>query len=203
MPPTFKLLALFILTLYIPPSPSPTRLNDSLLFPLTLLFLPSSTLTSLPDPRPLELSRALTRLTLTLLMYALFGAVFRTGKRLCGCGRGEEGRSSGRELGAAVGLHLMAWRCVKMPYEMPEGAWGRPWDVVTVLGVGAGLICGVSDLTSVLETLGIWESAQPRRNWIVRVFQVILAIHRILLAHRILLIGLFSTTAVSSLLEQS
>lgn len=156
--PALFLLTFSLLTLLLPPFPtipSFPHLLDSLTFPLFLPLLPPSLASaSAPAsalPRAIELSRSIERLAYTWLFIAALNAVIRTISRLAG-----RKRAPGwgwDELGSGLGLHLLAWRLLKLPTSTSAngGGWGYPFDVCTAVGVGAGMISLGGEVLDMLD----------------------------------------------------
>ncbi|WWC96389.1 hypothetical protein V866_003257 [Kwoniella sp. B9012] len=179
------LLLLFLLTLSIPPFVPLRQIRlDAFLMPLSLPFIPSSTFDSLSDSRPWDISRAIVRLIIAYSLFAGFGSVLRTLKRIGGWKIPE---SSTNQLVRVGLLWLLAWRGATLPFVPDEKAWKRPLDVATIVGVGSGGICVVDELRGIARLIGIKSSNQyPRSGLISRTIQIILSIHRILLSLRII-----------------
>ncbi|OCF56973.1 hypothetical protein L486_05829 [Kwoniella mangroviensis CBS 10435] len=182
---SIPLLLLFLLTLPIRPHIPLRQIRlDAFLMPLSLPFIPSSTFETLPDSRPWDISRAIVRLIIAYSLFAGFGSVLRTLKRIGGWKIPE---SSTNQLVRVGLLWLLAWRGATLPFVPDEKAWKRPLDVTTIVGIGSGGICVIDEVREIARLLGLKSSNQyPKSGIISRIIQIILSIHRILLSLRII-----------------
>ncbi|WVW85121.1 hypothetical protein I302_107158 [Kwoniella bestiolae CBS 10118] len=182
---SLPLLLLFLLTLPIPPLIPLRQIRlDAFLMPLSLPFIPSSTFTSLPDSRPWDISRSIVRLIIAYSLFAGFGSLLRTLKRIGGW---KIPTSSSNQLFRVGLLWILAWRTATLPFIPDEKAWRRPLDVATIIGVGSGGICVISEVREILRLIGVRDAQQyPKSGIISRIIQIILSIHRILLSLRII-----------------
>ncbi|WWC63002.1 uncharacterized protein I303_105600 [Kwoniella dejecticola CBS 10117] len=184
---TLPLFIMFLLSLAIPPFQPLRQIRlQAFIMTITLPFLPASSFDTLPDRRPMEVTRSIVRLTFAYSLLAGFGAILRTLKRIGGWKITE---SSSNRLLKVILLWLLAWRTGTLPFVPPINAWKRPIDVTTVVAFGTGAICLIDEIRGIIRLIRsggpeAQSKPQPRSGIASRLIQILLSIHRILLAIR-------------------
>ncbi|WVR06679.1 hypothetical protein IAU60_003711 [Kwoniella sp. DSM 27419] len=157
---------------------------DAFLMPVSLIAMPMEVFAGLPDYRLIDIPRAIMRLALAYLVYAVLGAIWRTLKRLAGR-RVQVGTGSILDsFGTVLALWGMAWRTGVLAF-IPKEKVARPWDATTSVGVVSGAICAIAEIRNIKRTV-MPSDDRARSGFVSRVVQVLLAIHRILLAVRVI-----------------
>ncbi|WWC71144.1 uncharacterized protein I206_105097 [Kwoniella pini CBS 10737] len=181
---TIPIFVLFLISLAIPPFQQLRQIRiEAFMMTITLPFLPSSAFDTLPDSRPMEVTRCIVRLIYTYSLLASLGAILRTLKRIGGW---KIVKSSDSRLIKVLILWLLAWRTSTLPFVPRLNAWKRPLDLTTIVAVGTGLICSIDEIRGIFKLINPEVKDQPKPGLASRIVQIVLSIHRILLAIRII-----------------